>query len=199
MDWADVKKLSKIYLYAGSLPLNRRKVIPFIGLGLSAGPYQIKHDVTKSMPLPDNSVTIYQSEDVFEHINYSKLPSVLDEIYRTLKPNGLFRLSMPDYRCKSLYDRSEKDTNGNVIFDSYGGGTRERPGHVWFPKYETLKSLMENSKFTKINYLHYYDEFGNPVTNKIDYSKGFIGRTPDHDNRMGTEYVPISLVVDAHK
>lgn len=51
------------------------------------------------MDLSDNSVDIYQSEDVFEHIEYQTIPSIFNEIYRVLKPNGLFRLSMPDYRC----------------------------------------------------------------------------------------------------
>ncbi len=34
---------------------------------------------------------------------------------------------------------------------------------------------------------------------KIDYSKGYIYRTPDHDSRVKNPYRPMSIVVDCHK
>lgn len=75
----------------------------FIGLSLTnSNNYHIKRDVTKPIELNDNTVDIYQSEDVFEHIEYLELNKVFNEIYRVLKPGGLFRLSMPDYKCDIL-------------------------------------------------------------------------------------------------
>ena len=39
----------------------------------------------------------------------------------------------------------------------------------------------------------------NPIVNKIDYSYGYISRTPDHDERVQTPYRPMSIVVDCYK
>jgi len=143
-----------------------------------------------------------------EHIEYFLLRNSINEIYRILKPSGLFRLSMPDYSCDVLYNRSEKDKNGNIIFDKFGGGRYDKfnkkvigGGHVWFPKFSSVKLLLESTDFSndKINYLHYYDTDNNPVTNKIDYSNGYISRTPDNDERVSNPYRPMSIVVDCYK
>ena len=200
-----------IYLYLGDIHIQRRIYTNknFIGLSLNqSNQYHIKHDVTKHIPLNDNTVNIVQSEDVMEHIEYSKLKDTINEIFRILKPNGLFRLSMPDYKCDILYNRSEKDSKGNIIFDKGGGGKYDRinkkvikGGHVWFPIFSSVKTLLESTNFSndKINYLHYYDTDNNHVINKIDYSLGYISRTPDHDKRVQSPFRPMSIVVDCYK
>jgi predicted SAM-dependent methyltransferase len=134
------------------------------------------------------------------------LDRIIKDIYRILKPGGFFRLSVPDYRCDILYDRSIKDEKGDVLFDEDGGGEflKEKGivingGHVWFPIYEKINALFEGTLFQKIEFLHYYDEMGKPVCKKIDYTKGFIQRTPDHDNRVCNPYRPMSIVVDCYK
>ena len=37
------------------------------------------------------------------------------------------------------------------------------------------------------------------ITNKIDYSLGYISRTPDNDDRVKNPYRPMSIVVDCYK
>ncbi len=131
----------------------------------------------------------------------------INDIYRCLKPNGLFRLSVPDYNCDNLYKRTMKDKDGNLMFDMGGGGYYDYEekkvkggGHVWFPTYMKVKSLLEKTKFKKINFLHYYDENKKPVINKIDYSFGYIKRTPDNDKRVKKPFKrPLSIVVDCYK
>ncbi|ORB37218.1 hypothetical protein BST39_19265 [Mycobacterium paraseoulense] len=183
-----------------------------VGLSLTqADEWHIRHDVTKPLPLSDESVDTYQSEDVFEHIAYGKIPATLFEIYRVLKKGGLFRLSLPDYRCDLLYERSVKDGEGNIVFDPFGGGAyKRRPpifgkktvvkgGHVWFPKFEDAAQLLRNTEFSSVEFLHYYDENGAPHTKPIDYSKGFVKRTPDNDERVSRPFRPMSIVVDCIK
>ena len=212
MEFNKIKNCKNIYLYAGTYDkLSRNKLcsIPFIGLQLEpSNECNIHHNILNKMDLNDNSVDIYQSEDVFEHIEYYKLKDVINEIYRVLKPGGLFRLSIPDYRCDVLYNRSEKNENDEIIFDSGGGGNYDynnkkviNGGHLWFPKYELIKSLLDKTNFEKnnINFLHYYDENNNSVTKIIDYKKGYIHRTPDFDNRVNYPYRPMSIVVDCYK
>ena len=194
----------QIYLYAGDLPKDPR-YDRFIGLSLSrANRRHIWHDVTATLPLPDGCVDIYQSEDVFEHIYPTLLPTVIDDIYRVLKPGGIFRLSVPDYRCDLLQARTLKDGRGELIFDPGGGGAYKNGkvvggGHVWFPKYESVKAIIGATRFTDVTFHHYYDPDGRPVTRPIDYSLGYVMRTPDHDSRVCSPYRPMSIVVDCRK
>lgn len=210
MNFETLARQKDIYLYAGDMPLDRRSRFPFIGLSLFKNDqYHIQHDMTNHIDLPDESVNIFQSEDVFEHIDYQTLPGVFNEIYRVLKPRGLFRLSMPDYRCDVLINRSRKDEQGVVFFDADGGGSYDEVnkkviggGHVWFPNYENVKSLIQQTNFDmhKVHFLHYYSPItGLGICNDIDYSNGFIQRTPDYDQRVSNPRRPMSIVVDLYK
>ena len=202
LSWDIVRKRKKIRLYLGGIP-NISEYKDLVGLDLrDSSPSCIRHDILNPIPLPDNSVYSIQSEDVFEHISYNKLISVLNELYRVLRPDGLFRLSVPDYRCDVLRDRSIKDAMGNIIFDSFGGRNADgTPGHQWFPIFESIDYAIRNSFFvnSEIEYLHYYKEDGTPVMKYIDYSKGMVTRTPDFDDRVKNPKRPMSLVVDIYK
>ena len=200
-----------IHLYLGDLDMQRRTSTGknFIGLSLAKhDDMHIQHDVTKPYDLLDNSVDSVQSEDVMEHIEYANLKECINEIYRILKPGGLFRLSMPTYECDILYNRSKKDKEGNIVFDAGGGGSYDnvnkkviRGGHVWFPTYQSVKQLLLSTNFdeNKIDFLHYYDEEKRPILNTIDYSLGYISRTPDNDSRVQQPRRPMSIVVDCYK
>ena len=164
----------------------------------------IKHDITNKFPIEDGIVDVFQAEDVFEHIEYEKLAEVMDEIYRVLKSGGYFRLSVPDYRFDVYRNRSLFNSNGELAFDPDGGGSFKNGhvcdgGHVWFPVYESVLELVKNSKFTNYEFLHYTDSDGNSVTKEIDYSKGYIQRTPDNDPRGTNPYRVISIVADMYK
>ncbi len=191
-------------LYAGDVPDDRR-YDHCVGLSLTrSDPRHIRHDVAARLPLPDACIDTYQSEDVFEHIEPRLLPAVLDEIHRVLRPGGLFRLSVPDYRCDLLLGRTRRDERGELLFDpGVGGALRDGKvvdgGHVWFPRFESVKALLEGSRFTDLTFLHHYDADGRPVTRPIDYSLGHVARTPDHDERVRDPYRPLSIVVDCRK
>lgn len=194
---------SRIKLYAGDVP-DQPEYSDWIGLSLTQqNDRHIIHDITTPLPFPNNSVDAFQAEDVIEHIQYHLLAPVINEIYRVLKPGALFRLSIPDYGCDVLRERSVKDVHGNIIFDPGGGGTPEDPGHVWFPRIESVYRLLEKTRFHTegtMHFLHYWD-MGRPtfVARPIDYSKGYIKRTPDHDERVKKPYRPMSIVVDLYK
>lgn len=209
VNFNDIMNNEKIYLYAGDMNEQRRICKPFIGLSLSQdNDYHIKHNVENNLPLLENSVDIYQSEDVFEHIEYDKLVNIFNDIYKVLKPGGLFRFSIPDYRCDILHERSFKDENGNIYHDPGGGGNYDYlnnkvidGGHLWFPKYEQVFELMKQTNFdmSKVNFLHYYDELRNTIMKDIDYMNGYIARTPDNDKRVQDPRRPMSIIVDCFK
>lgn len=199
--WEDVKKQTPLRLYIGDITDDMRK--GWIGLSIEKGDHlHIVQDITRPLPLNDNFVDAFQAEDVFEHIPYGQLPEVINELYRVLKPGGYFRLSIPDYGCDVLQNRSVKDEFGRLVFDEGGGGTIENPGHVWFPRIDSVVNLVEKTKFHtagKVNYLHYYRMDGQPVLNTIDHSKGIVKRTPDYDQRVTKPRRPMSIVVDMIK
>ena len=167
MNFEKLKKRENIYLYAGENfyekweeyksktkfnwigiwyhmdTMLEGQNLGFISENNPANLYNIKHDITKRHDLNDNSVDIYQSEDVFEHIEYNKLLSSINDIYRILKPNGLFRLSIPDFNQQKLIDRCLKK-NDIIYFDPGGGGEYKdgkviNGGHVWFPTINLVK------------------------------------------------------------
>jgi SAM-dependent methyltransferase len=197
-------KVSK--LYAGRISRNLPQFRTHLGITpFAPSSRNIDHDARVPMPIPNNSVEVYQSEDVFEHIPYRDLPTVFDEIFRVLKPGGLFRLSLPDYGCDLLARRTQRDAAGNFLFDPSGGGRLFdgqviEGGHVWFPTYARVRALFDQSRFAqggRVDFLHYTSEDGQVVMRAIDYSKGYVGRTPDHDGR--SPHQPLSIVVDAVK
>ncbi|MCB1724175.1 MAG: methyltransferase domain-containing protein [Gammaproteobacteria bacterium] len=199
-----LRKQDQIYLYAGDVPSD----IHYkgrIGLSLTQSNRQhIHHDVTARLPLPDACVDVYQSEDVFEHIEPTRLPAVINEIYRVLKPGGILRLSMPDYGCDILQARTLKNDCGEPVFDPGGGGSYENGvvvggGHVWFPQYESVSAIIDATQFTDVTFYHYYDASGQSITKPIDYTIGYVMRTPDHDSRVRNPYRAMSIVLDCRK
>ena len=139
-------------------------------------------------PLPDNSVDRIHSEDCFENIEIIKYPTILKELYRILKPGGLFRLAVPDYMNPKDRFCLEKgfDPRNNL--------------HITLTTYNLLKPVLEDSPFN-VEYLHYWKDENEFIQNNIDYTKGYIKRTPDNDDRNKGEnklYVT-SLVCDLTK
>lgn len=192
-------------LYAGRLHPGLAQYATHVGLALGrADRRNIAHDVRTPMPIEDGAIAAYQAEDVFEHIAYDEIPPIFADIHRVLKPGGLFRFSVPDYRCDVLHDRALRNAAGAIVFDPMGGGRLERGrvvdgGHLWFPVIETVRALFDASSFARCVYLHYMDENGVAVLNPIDYGLGNVQRTPDHDSRVREPRRALSIVVDAWK
>jgi len=204
MRWTEVRSRTPLLLYAGDI---YREHEHWVGMSLKRDDAtHVIHDCTWPLPLPDNSVDAFQSEDVFEHIPWQKIPAILTEIYRVLKPGSLFRWSMPDYNCDILKERSEKDEHGRILFDPGGGGRFVNGevidgGHVWFPVWDMVDGLLITSPFAraKTQWLHYYRTTTTWAVYPIDFTKGHIERVPPHDKRVLSPLRPMSLVVDVRK
>jgi SAM-dependent methyltransferase len=206
--WEDALASRHVRLYAGKL----RRGLPQFESHFGITPFyassrNIPFDATARYPIPDGSVDVYQSEDVFEHIPLDKIVPLFDEIHRVLRPGGLFRLSLPDYGFDLYRDRTLRDENGAFLFDPGGGGRLDNGavvdgGHLWFPTIELVEKLFEQSAFHRhgtVRFLHYNRPDGTAAMEPIDYSLGHIQRTPDHDTRVADRPRPLSIVVDAIK
>jgi hypothetical protein len=206
--WEDFLASNTKKLYAGKL----RRALPQFATHFGVTPFyastrNINHDVTAPFGIPSGCVEVFQSEDVFEHIEISKMVPLFNEIHRVLAPGGLFRLSLPDYHFDEHIKRSQRGPNGEIVFDPVGGGRFVDGrviggGHVWFPKIELVRDLFNESLFGahgQIKYLQYTNADGTFKLDPIDYRLGYIKRTPDHDARVADRPRPISIVVDAVK
>ena len=202
------------YLYFGSLGLHERQyqVPNFVGLALHpAHDREVAHDATTALPFADSSIAKVQAQDVLEHLPLDKMPFVLDEIYRVLKPGGVFRLSVPDYRSPVLKRRSIYDARGRVTgdllmgatpyFDDTTGDARVRfsedgHAHVWFPRYELVTHLILKSEIRKSD-IKFYQCFLDDHTylcEPIPENEMFVIRSVPNDMRANG--APISIVVD---
>ncbi len=195
-------------IYAGQLSRTNPQWTSYFGVTpFASSSRNIQFDLCHPLPIPDGSIDAIQSEDVFEHIAFNVLPEILKEMFRILRPGGLLRISVPDYRWSVYVDRSLRSEAGEIIFDPGGGGRLldgrvVDGGHLWFPTLELVQSLLSNSPFASqgaINYLHYNRLDGSGKLDQIDYRLGYIARTPDHDPRHRNSSQAISIVVDCWK
>ena len=205
--WQNFQQSNSRKLYAGKL----RRALPQFATHFGITPYyastrNIHHDVSEPFPIPDGSVDVFQSEDVFEHIELAKMVPIFNEIHRVLSPGALFRLSLPDYHLDLNIQRCERGPTGEILFDPAGGGQRvdgriTGGGHVWFPTIEIVRELFKKSAFAGgiVKFLQYNNGDGTFKMDPIDYDVGYIQRTPDHDDRVSGRPRPISIVVDAYR
>ena len=202
------------YLYFGSLGLHERQYqIPnFIGLALQpAHAREIRHNLADPLPFADGSIAKIQAQDVLEHIAFEKASLVLDEVYRVLKPGGIFRLSVPDYRSPVLKRRSIYDARGRVIGDLMMGATsyldaatgdarvrfsEDGEAHLWFPRYELITHLVLKSEIRKAA-IHFYQGFLDDhsfLCEPVPENEMYVLRAAPHDRRAGG--APTSIIAD---
>jgi SAM-dependent methyltransferase len=202
------------YLYFGSLGLHERQyqIANFIGLALKpAHAREIQHNLSDPLPFADNSIAKIQAQDVLEHVAFEKAVSILDEVYRVLRPGGTFRLSVPDYRSPVLKRRSIYDARGRVIGDLMMGATsyldqatgdarvrfsEDGDAHLWFPRYELITHLVLKSEIRKAG-IHFYQGFIDDHTylcEPVPENEMFVQRAAPHDRRAGG--APTSIIAD---
>src|SRR5690349_3108226 len=77
-DWTMVQEKSANKLYAGGLYRHLSQFKTHIGISpFEYSTRNINHDLRDPLPIADNSIDVFQSEDVFEHIPYPDLPPII--------------------------------------------------------------------------------------------------------------------------
>ncbi len=67
------------------------------------------YDLRMGLPFPDASIDFIYSEHVLEHFSYNDLILLLQDCYRVLKENGIFRLVVPNAAIYlNAYSQKEK-------------------------------------------------------------------------------------------
>ncbi len=173
MEWEDIQNRKPLYLNIGGFmdcdPRPNYENYVSVDMG-GDGTTAVKHDMTKPLPLADDSVDHILTEHFLEHVSAVDLENILNELYRVLKPGGLLRAAVPDYNHPR-----------DIAYLRRGHDPRHAD-HLILPTYTLLRDIVAKSKFKEGSFYHYWHE-GVFHYSPVDYSKGHIKRTPDNDPR----------------
>ncbi len=173
MQWTDAATREKIYLNLGGQgdcdPRPNYENYICVDLEPKAE-MAVAHDLTKPIPLADNSVEGILSEHFLQYIKDEDIKNLLMECHRILKPGGLLRIAVADYHSPRNLKYFEQ------------GSDPTHTDHINFTNYPQLNKLVKESPFTQYEFYQYWDG-DNFVYKKIDYSLGMIKRTCENDPR----------------
>lgn len=122
-------------------------------------------DITEQLPFKDNSAEMIYHSHVLEHISLSNAEKFLLECKRILKPGGIMRIAIPDFKkLLDLYSKGKIKTISQpdefkdfpdslylscVLFGS-SGLNKEYEGHWMMYDEETLCYLLKSCDFTNM-------------------------------------------------
>lgn len=108
-------------------------------------------DVTRPLPLPDNSIDAIFSEEVIEHVPLPDGRAMLKECHRVLKPGGRLRLSTPDlgYFARRAQDPEVSPQEINDIF------YKHEHRHIY--SRAELRQCLESAGFFRLRESSYRD------------------------------------------
>lgn len=135
----------------------------------------------------ENCIECIFAEHVLEHISYDDLFTSCENIFKFLKPGGVFRCSIPDRFNKN--EKYQKWVMPNGIGPS-------SDSHKVFLSYLDIKTLF--CKHGQVIFYEYYDEDGNLFMYPYDIKYGTFKRSYRNEKRRkGMEYS--SLIFDCLK
>lgn len=128
----------------------------------SNGAIDYEYDMTSKEPFPfnDNSVSFYYTSHSLEHILQKYIPFVFDEVYRTLKAGGVFRISVPDFQLGV-----EAFLKNDIDFFYFMDGPIEIRFLHYFANY--FKGTVSHSELKNNLNSMSIEEFGDYYTNQI--------------------------------
>jgi predicted SAM-dependent methyltransferase len=198
MRWEDVKALDKIYLnFGGGFDNNTdKKYRGYVSVDMeeensfkktkkdkNGCDWKAIHDLRKPIPLPSNSVDRILTEHFFEHLEEDDVSNIINQSYDILKKGGVMRIAVPDYN--NLRDKK---------FLLRGGPHFEIDHLTLFTK-SLIEELIAKSPFENYKLSQYWTDDGTFVDSPIDYSLGYVKRTPDHDPRNRMNIPVLNILV----
>jgi SAM-dependent methyltransferase len=125
-------------------------------------------DIVKGLPIADGSVDGVYASHVLEHLSRASMLVALRNTYRILRPNGIFRLIVPDLEARarqylSDLDAMRSDANDRLLRSSYLGVEADPKGlvgfaserlgrnkHLWMWDYLSIEAALKAAGFTSI-------------------------------------------------
>jgi len=154
-------------------------------------PHLHSHDITV-LPFKDNSVDLIYSSHVLEYFDRTEVLSVLNEWKRVLKPNGILRLGVPDFKSMVtlylIYGYSLESFLGPIFGKM--PMSEQTIYHKTIYDFDSLQKVLESVGF---NNIEKYDWETTEHGAHDDHSQSYI---PHMDKENGTL---ISLNVECIK
>ena len=137
-----------LYLHLGCGLVNHPK---FINIDAIRAPHI--HYIRKIEDLSlfkDNSVDLIYASHCLEHFSHLRVSQVLTEWYRTLKPGGILRLSVPDFDLLiNIYKENHNDID-TILQSLMGSQLGEYSFHKTVFNKNSLTLLLRNTGFTEV-------------------------------------------------
>jgi SAM-dependent methyltransferase len=153
-------------------------------------------DIVKGLPVPDGSADGVYASHVLEHLSRASMLAALRNTYRILRPNGIFRLIVPDLEARARryladLDKMQSDANDRFLRSSYlgveadprglAGFASEKLGrskHLWMWDYRAIEAALKAAGFTSIRRCEMGDS-GDPAFAAVEQHDRF------HDEGLG--------------
>lgn len=139
--------------------------------------------------IENESVDIIYNCHVLEHFKRKSVLSVLSEWFRVLKPGGILRVSVPDFRALAEVYLEHKDID-LIIGPLFGRQDYLYNIHYNTFDFESLSSLLKTAGFDRV---YRYDWRDTEHSGVDDYSKAYIPHMDFDNGKL------ISLNVEAIK
>jgi predicted SAM-dependent methyltransferase len=113
------------------------------------------------LPLNDCVVSIIQCHQTIEHFDYHKLPAIVAEWYRVLKPQGSVHITTPDIvaSCKMVVDNP---SNKWMLARLFGNQSHDGQFHKWGFTVEEFGTLFGFAGFSVVEVGRYLENKGEP-------------------------------------
>lgn len=146
-----------------NIGLFSEREIPYGTTALRDGALFLNFDMTKELPLAENSIQFIYSSHFIEHINFNNGRVLLKRLYRVMKKGGIIRLTFPDLelwikkyykndlsffkKYKSIYlkKKSYLTTKGQIFMAQV-----HVKGHKWGYDFESIKNILERAGFSQV-------------------------------------------------
>ena len=126
----------------------------------------INYDLRRSLPLENDSCELIYSSHFFEHLDYEHGWALMRECHRVLKPGGVFRVSLPNFRgLFQAYISKDHDYVGlidiraelpelepgtELLVDHINFGVYQHGEHKWIYDEEKVLVLLKRLGFTSV-------------------------------------------------
>lgn len=158
-------------------PTLQAQKIPLLGRYITRGrvvfPDAVQYgDIVKGLPVKDASCDVLYCSHVLEHLSLNDLRIALRNSYRLLKPNGVFRLVMPDFEffIKEYLSNESSDSVIQFFRHTSLGLVERKKGilnaihanfensrHFWLWDYKGIEMELRNVGFSKIRRAYFGD------------------------------------------
>ena len=119
----------------------------------------IWHDVRKGLPFENESVDVVYCSHLLEHLTRDEAKELCLEVFRVLKPKGIFRVVVPDLK-KAIEAYLNRDFSFFGIFDvpiaeAFMRYNMFQDFHKWAYDFESLSHMLKDCGFYEIHECSY--------------------------------------------